>query len=86
MCSAGDIPRFLGHWSIRSCPGHRPLASSTRGFVSVANLQNLARQASILVILALGETWIILLGSIDLSIEGSMALSSVAVGMLAQST
>lgn len=53
-------------------------------FVSVANLQNLARQASILVILALGETWIILLGSIDLSIEGSMALSSVAVAMLAK--
>jgi ribose transport system permease protein len=53
-------------------------------FVSVANLQNLARQGSILVILALGETWIILLGSIDLSIEGSMALSSVVVALLAQ--
>ena len=53
-------------------------------FVSVANLQNLARQSSILVMLALGQTWIILLGSIDLSIEGSMALSSVVVGILAQ--
>lgn len=53
-------------------------------FVSTANLQNLARQASILVMLAIGETWIILLGSIDLSIEGSMALSSVIVGLLAQ--
>jgi ribose transport system permease protein len=52
-------------------------------FVSTANLQNLARQAPILAILALGEMWIILLGSIDLSIEGSMALSSVIVGMLA---
>lgn len=53
-------------------------------FISVANLQNLARQASVLVILALGQTWIILLGSIDLSIEGSMALSSVLVGMFAK--
>jgi ribose transport system permease protein len=52
-------------------------------FISVANLQNLARQASILVMLALGQTLIILLGSIDLSIEGSMALSSVVVGTLA---
>ncbi|MGL4650154.1 MAG: ABC transporter permease, partial [Caldilineaceae bacterium] len=53
-------------------------------FVSGANLQNLARQSSILVMLALGQMWIILLGSIDLSIEGSMALSSVVVGILAQ--
>ncbi len=53
-------------------------------FVSEANLQNLARQAAILLILALGQTFIILLGSIDLSIEGSMALSSVVVGMLAK--
>ncbi len=52
-------------------------------FLSVVNLQNLARQASILAILAMGETFIILLGSIDLSIEGNMAISSVIIGMLA---
>lgn len=52
-------------------------------FVSGANLQNLARQASILSILAIGEAFIILLGSIDLSIEGNMAVSSVIIGVLA---
>lgn len=53
-------------------------------FVSVANWQNLARQSSVLMILAIGQTFIILLGSIDLSIEGSMAVSSVFIGMLAK--
>jgi ribose transport system permease protein len=52
-------------------------------FLSTVNLQNLARQASILAILAIGETFIILLGSIDLSIEGNMAISSVIIGLLA---
>ena len=52
-------------------------------FLSGVNLQNLARQASILSILAIGQTFIILLGSIDLSVEGNMAVSSVIIGLLA---
>lgn len=52
-------------------------------FLSSLNLANLARQSSILLIVALGETFIILMGSIDLSIEGNMALTSVIVGILA---
>lgn len=52
-------------------------------FLSTANLGNLARQSSILFILAIGETFIILMGSIDLSIEGNMALTSVIIGLLA---
>ena len=46
-------------------------------------MANLARQSSILLLLAIAETFIILMGSIDLSIEGSMALSSVVIGLLA---
>jgi ribose transport system permease protein len=53
-------------------------------FLSGANLANLARQASVLVILAIGETFIILMASIDLSIEGSMAITSVIIGLLAK--
>lgn len=52
-------------------------------FVSGVNLANLARQSSILLIIALGQLFIILMGSIDLSVEGSMALSSVIIGLLA---
>ena len=52
-------------------------------FLSPINLANLARQSSILLIIALGETFIILMGSIDLSIEGNMALTSVIIGMFA---
>jgi ribose transport system permease protein len=53
-------------------------------FLSGANIANLLRQSSILVIVAMGETFIILMGSIDLSIEGVMALSSVVIGLLAE--
>ena len=52
-------------------------------FVSSANLANLARQSSILLIVALGEFFIILMGSIDLSLEGTMGLSAVLIGLLA---
>jgi ribose transport system permease protein len=53
-------------------------------FLSGANIANLLRQTSILVIVAMGETFIILMGSVDLSIEGVMALSSVVIGLLAE--
>jgi ribose transport system permease protein len=53
-------------------------------FLSSMNLGNLARQASVLVILAIGETFIILMASIDLSIEGNIAITSVIIGMLAK--
>lgn len=52
-------------------------------FISPFNLANLARQSSILLIIALGQLFIILMGSIDLSIEGNMALTSVIIGLLA---
>ena len=53
-------------------------------FLSADNIGNLIRQSSILIIVAIGETYIILMGSIDLSIEGNMALTSVVIGLLAE--
>ena len=51
-------------------------------FLSPVNLANLARQSSILLILALGVSFIIMMGCIDLSVEGVMALSSVVLASL----
>jgi len=53
-------------------------------FLSADNIANLIRQSSILIIVAIGETFIILMGSIDLSVEGNMALVSVIIGLLAE--
>lgn len=53
-------------------------------FLSGTNIANLARQSSLLVILAIGEMYIIMMGSIDLSIDGSMVLTSVIIGLLAK--
>jgi ribose transport system permease protein len=53
-------------------------------FLSPVNIATLARQASILTIIAMGETYIIMMGSIDLSIEGLMAMASVFIGIFAK--
>ncbi|MGW8250811.1 MAG: hypothetical protein ACWGO1_09235, partial [Anaerolineales bacterium] len=53
-------------------------------FLSSANVSNLLRQSSILLIVAIGETYIIMMGSIDLSVEGVMAITSVIIGLLAE--
>ena len=50
-------------------------------FLTTDNLIRLARTASIPLVLALGVTFVILLGSIDLSMEGVMALCSVLVAL-----
>ena len=48
------------------------------GFTQLANLENILKNASILMIVAIGMTLAILLGKIDISISGTMA----AVGMV----
>jgi ribose transport system permease protein len=58
------------------------IASINPRFLSPINISNIARQSSILLIIALGETIIILMGCIDLSIEGLMAISGVLVSFL----
>ncbi len=51
-------------------------------FVTADNLRAIADSSAIPLILAVGMTFVVLQGSIDLSIEGVMAFSSLALAML----
>ncbi len=51
-------------------------------FASVPNLQTIASRSAIPLLLAIGMTFVILQGSIDLSIEGLMAASSLTFALL----
>lgn len=51
-------------------------------FLSLDNLIRIAAAASVPLVLALGVTFIILMGSIDLSIEGSMAFTASVLAAL----
>ena len=55
----------------------------TGRFLTVPNAGSIANQASILLVLATGSTFVILLGGVDLSIEGVMATSSMVTVLLA---
>ena len=56
-------------------------------FLSIANLFNVLRQVSISAIIALGMTFVILTGGIDLSVGSTLALSgAVAASLLAGGT
>lgn len=55
-------------------------------FLSAANAQAVLESAAIPVVLVVGMTFIIIQGSIDLSIEGVMAASSMAVSLLIANT
>jgi ribose transport system permease protein len=47
-------------------------------FATIENLQNLLNQAGLPLIIAVGATFVILIGSIDLSVEGVMSASGMA--------
>lgn len=51
-------------------------------FLSLGNFSRLLNSASIPVVLTMGATFIILMGSIDLSVEGIIAVTAVAASML----
>jgi len=51
-------------------------------FLTVSNLLRLLNSAAIPMILSLGMTFVILIGSIDLSLEGIVAVTAVMVSML----
>ena len=57
----------------------------TPRFFSATNLAGVARQSAILLIAALGVSLVIMMGGIDLSVEGIMALSSVIASLLVAS-
>jgi len=46
-------------------------------FLSIANLYNLIRQTSVLMIVAIGATFVILMGSIDLSVGAIVTISGI---------
>lgn len=52
------------------------------GFLSLGNLMNVARQATPIAIMAIGITFVLCTGEIDLSIGSTVALSSVITAML----
>jgi len=58
------------------------LADNT--FFSARNLSNLARQVTIVGIIAVGMTWVILIGAIDLSVGSIVGLAAVVVTLLMQ--
>lgn len=51
-------------------------------FASVENLQNILNQAGLPLIIAVGATFVILIGSIDLSVEGVMSAAGMAFVLL----
>jgi ribose transport system permease protein len=51
-------------------------------FVSISNMIGLLNSASIPIVLCMGATFIILMGSIDLSIEGVVAVAAVLLSLL----
>lgn len=58
------------------------LTFSTDSFLTERNIPNLARQGSMIAILALGETFVIITAGIDLSVGAVVGFTSVIVSML----
>lgn len=52
-------------------------------FLTTGNVASIADQTSVLLVLAVGVTFVVLLGGIDLSLEGVMATSSLVAVLLA---
>ncbi|MBE0691451.1 MAG: hypothetical protein IH587_15135, partial [Anaerolineae bacterium] len=53
-------------------------------FFSVRNFIGIANEAAPILVIAMGTTFVIILGSIDLSVEGIVAVSGVTVVLLAR--
>ena len=53
------------------------LSFTVDGFMSVGNMQNIMRQLSVILIAVAGETLVLLIGGIDLSIGAAIGLASV---------
>lgn len=61
------------------------LGATTRGFATGNNFLNIARQHSIIIVLAVGQTMVMISGGIDLSVGSVVALSGVVAGVMAAS-
>jgi ribose transport system permease protein len=73
---AGDFPRFA------QVPVLQPLPYTWPTFLKTDNLLNVANQIAVIAIIAVGMTFVIIAGGIDLSVGSLIALSSVVAGML----
>jgi ribose transport system permease protein len=58
------------------------LSIATEGFLTSLNLLNVGRQISLLGIMAVGMTFVLIAGEVDLSIGSTYAFSGLAAGML----
>src|SRR5215213_9426158 len=58
------------------------ISAVNQRFLTLDNLRSIVTQSAIPLVLAVGLTFIILSGAVDLSIEGVMAMSSVIVSFL----
>lgn len=58
------------------------LTFATDGFLTSVNLLNVGRQISLLGIMAVGMTFVLIAGEVDLSVGSNYALSGLATGML----
>ena len=54
------------------------VAGINRNFLSFGNFVRMSQDAAIPLVLGIGETFIILMGSIDLSVEGVLTLAALA--------
>src|SRR5215213_1194736 len=58
------------------------LSVSTDSFFTANNFENLLRQASLWAVIAIGQTFVIITGGIDLSVGAVVGLSSTVVALL----
>ena len=58
------------------------LALATESFLTTTNLLNVGRQVSLLGIMAVGMTFVLVAGEIDLSVGSTYALAGLGTGML----
>jgi len=58
------------------------VSSKSPEFLTAGNLANIVDQAAIPLVIVVGLTFVILMGSIDLSIEGQMAVGSMSAALL----
>ena len=62
------------------------LSFTIDGFMSVGNLQNIMRQLSVILIAVTGQTLVLLIGGIDLSMGATIGLASVCGAFMMHST
>jgi ribose transport system permease protein len=58
--------------------------SQAAHFLSISNAENIVRQLPVLLMVAVGQTFVVLIGSIDLSVAGTINLAAAVSAVLVQ--